>query len=226
MKRKLAFLFTILSFLFVSIAGNTVAAASGLADGKYTIQYTILKGDNDSASMANDYFLKPATLNVSNGAIEAQVKLKQSEWIKALSVQGAPVNVVSQDAVSNTRVISFNVSDLSKPVSANMHVLIEEQDYDHNYTVRFSFDQSSLTAVDVPQSNATSDNNSNVDNGSKETAANTTETSEDQGSVTESTQAESNPKTGDSTTESMILFIVMLCGSLYFLYRLKVKSAE
>ncbi len=217
MKRQFIFLFTLISFLFISVAGN-VTAASGLADGKYTIQYTILKGDNDSASMANDYFLKPATLNVSKGNIEAQIKLKQSEWIKALNVQGAPVKVVSQDAASNTKVVSFNVSDLSKPVSANMHVLIEDLDYDNKYTVRFSFDQNSLKALDVKQDSSAT----------KETAAKTSEKNMKQGSSNSSTttEVESNPKTGDSTTNSLILFVTMLGGSLYLLYRLKVKSAK
>lgn len=219
MKRKLFLLFTIFSFALVFISNHLAFATTNIADGKYTIPYTVLKGDNDSASMANDYFSKPATLNVANGNIEVQIKIKQSDWVKSLNVENKAVKVVNEDKAAGTKIVSFNVSDISKTVNAKMHVLIEEYDYDHNYTVRFSFDQSSLKALDVKQSAAPIN---------KDTEAKTVEQSVGSGNsnVVMSEQVESNPKTGDSTTTTMMVLFVILGSALYFLYRLKVRRNE
>ena len=52
-----------------------------LADGTYDINYVIQKAENDSASMANDYFEKPAKLIVKNGEMRVQVPMNHSTWI-------------------------------------------------------------------------------------------------------------------------------------------------
>ncbi|KMY51467.1 heme uptake protein IsdC [Peribacillus loiseleuriae] len=232
MKNKMIYLFTIIALLLVSIAPK-VDAASQLADGTYTINYTILKGDNDSASMANDYFLKPATLNVKNGTIQVQIKIKQSNWIKELSINGSPVKIVSQDQTSDTRVIQFSASDLTKPILSKMHVLIEDYNYDNKYTVRFSFDMSSLKGINVAAAptetkaatptekststakanNATTKHSEAVSN-SKEVTADT--------NVKSQSKAEANPKTGDSTEVGIL--IVMLISALFLAYKMKAKS--
>lgn len=53
--------FTVLSMLMLFSLPKAEAA---LADGTYTLNYTVTKAENDSASMANDYFEKPATVFV------------------------------------------------------------------------------------------------------------------------------------------------------------------
>ncbi|MBC1780628.1 NEAT domain-containing protein, partial [Listeria booriae] len=50
------------SFLF-----SGVTAQAALQDGSYSVNYTVLQGDSDSVSMANDYFDKPATVKVEGG---------------------------------------------------------------------------------------------------------------------------------------------------------------
>ncbi|MGX2961153.1 heme uptake protein IsdC [Peribacillus sp. JNUCC 23] len=249
MKNKMIFFVLLIAVFFASIAVPNVEAAGKLADGTYKANYTILKGDNDSASMANDYFLKPATLNVKNGTIQVQIKVKQSDWIKELSINGSPAKVVSQDSASDTRVIQFSATDLSKPVESKMHVLIEDYNYDNRYTVRFSFDTNSIqgNAAAPAEKNqntttektTTSDKSSGSDkssateksqNSEKTTtsggSSDTTTKENNQGTKSDSsdnsqTEPVANPKTGDNTGVGIL--IVLLLSSLGLAYKLKAK---
>lgn len=63
------------------VSPQTAGAAPSLSDGTYTIDYVITKAENDSVSMANDYFEKPAILTVKNGTVTAQIQLNHSKWI-------------------------------------------------------------------------------------------------------------------------------------------------
>lgn len=66
----------LVAFLTIFVTPNLNASAA-LADGKYTINYQVNKPDSSSASMANDYFLKPATIIVQNGTSVVQMKMKK-----------------------------------------------------------------------------------------------------------------------------------------------------
>ncbi len=68
--------------MYASFSCNAIRNASAkLADGTYDINYVIQKAENDSASMANDYFEKPAKLIVKNGEMRVQVPMNHSAWI-------------------------------------------------------------------------------------------------------------------------------------------------
>lgn len=115
-----------------------------LADGTYDINYVIQKAENDSASMANDYFEKPAKLVVKNGEMRVQIPMNHSAWITEFK---APENgnfvdakVVSKDESTDKRTVEFKIDDLSKPAVPKIHVVVPNVNYDHNYTIRFAFD--------------------------------------------------------------------------------------
>ena len=115
-----------------------------LADGTYDINYVIQKAENDSASMANDYFEKPAKLVVKNGEMKVQVPMNHSAWITEFK---APENgnfvdakVVSKDEAADKRTVEFKIDDLSKPLGVKIHVVVPSANYDHHYTIRFAFD--------------------------------------------------------------------------------------
>lgn len=190
-------------------------ASAALADGTYTAQYTVLKANNDSASMANDYFQKPATLVVENGNVNVQVTLTKSNWIKSVTVNGATPSVISSNASADTRTIQFRANDLSSPIVSTIHVDIEEMDYDHVYTIRFAFDQNSITAVNV----ADSSGSQQADSGSASAASSgggqssSSAQQENEAGTTEaagSTVVE-NPKTADNAP--IATFVVMLIVS-------------
>lgn len=66
MKKVLVFAAFIFLFSF-SFLSTGLTAQAALKDGTYSVDYTVIQGDSDSASMANDYFDKPATVTVNGG---------------------------------------------------------------------------------------------------------------------------------------------------------------
>lgn len=69
--------------IFVMIINVPVSKAAALADGTYSIDIRFFK-DNDSASMANDYWEKPAVLHVKNSEMTMQMKVNHSSWVTVL----------------------------------------------------------------------------------------------------------------------------------------------
>ncbi|QTD40873.1 NEAT domain-containing protein [Sporosarcina sp. Te-1] len=132
----------LLFFVFGAIH-ETEAAAAILSDGTYSIDYELLQGDNDSVSIANDYFEKPALLKVEDGELLMQLTVNHSKWVKELQAQDGNefvhTKVVKEDVEDDTRVVEFKVeNDLTVPFPLKMHVAIEDMEpaYDHSYTVR------------------------------------------------------------------------------------------
>ena len=210
MKRKITFASAILSFILmltiISIPQGKVFAE--IADGTYSVDYQILKAENDSVSMANDYFEKPATLFVENGERHIQFTLNHSEWTKELQAplggSFVDVDIVSENLGEDTRLVQFKVEeDLSKPLEFKMHVLIETMEpvYDHRYTVRFDFDIDSLEEI------------ISTDIKKKEVDSESTELAADKKNEKE----EDNPKTG---LRSLItILIIILAVSLLVIIR-------
>lgn len=133
------------------------AVAANLPDGTYAVEYEMLQADNDSVSIANDYFEKPATLTVNQGESFVQFTVNRSEWVKVLKAASGDsfvdVDVVSEDPENDQRVIAFKVDgDIAEPVRMQMHIVIEEMEpaYDHKYTVRLDFDVENMQETDAP----------------------------------------------------------------------------
>lgn len=139
--------FLVFSLVFLQFTSGA-HAATVLRDGTYTIDYTVLKAENDSVSMANDYWEKPATVHVRNGEMQVELVLNHSSWITEFKVlsgnQFADVEVAEKDAAADKRLVRFPVADLTVPLESRIHVTVESVDYDHDYTIRLSFDNGSL----------------------------------------------------------------------------------
>lgn len=150
---KAAILLVLFSLLTAfQIPQGTVQAAS-FVDGEYTVGFTILKNGSTEASMMDTYTEKPAKLIVENGKTTAYVTLKQSKEITDFKVEqnGALVTTetVSEDETANTRVIKFDVADLSAKLNGWVKIYWDLGGfiYDEAYDVQLAFDQSSLTLV-------------------------------------------------------------------------------
>src|SRR5699024_11554170 len=60
-----------------------------------------------------------------------------------------------EDEEDEKRIVQFDVEDdhdFSEPVEMKMHIVVDvlEEDYDHEYTARFDFDEASMKEVDAP----------------------------------------------------------------------------
>ncbi|PEC19831.1 heme uptake protein IsdC [Bacillus cereus] len=225
-----AFIITLVCMLAFLVMPSGQASAK-LADGTYDINYVIKKAEDDSASMANDYFEKPAKLVVKNGEMRVQVPMNHSAWITEFK---APENgnfvdskVISKDEAADKRTVEFKVDDLSKPLGVKIHVVVPSANYDHHYTIRFAFD-ANVKAVGGDNNAAVvtkTDDQTKKDGQVKEEQKkeDSKETNKDANKGTnESGKAEKtdNPKTGDDARIGLFAALVLISG--VFLVR-KVK---
>ncbi|WP_249705642.1 NEAT domain-containing protein [Bacillus zhangzhouensis] len=150
---KAAILLVLFSLLTAFQIPQGTAQAASFVDGEYTVGFTILKNGSTEASMMDTYTEKPAKLIVENGKTTAYVTLKQSKEITDFKVEqnGALVTTetVSEDETANTRVIKFDVADLSAKLNGWVKIYWDLGGfiYDEAYDVQLAFDQSSLTLV-------------------------------------------------------------------------------
>ncbi|AFU15251.1 TPA: heme uptake protein IsdC [Bacillus toyonensis] len=194
-------------------------ASAKLADGTYDINYVIQKAENESASMANDYFEKPAKLVVKNGEMKVQVPMNHSAWITEFK---APENgnfvdakVVSKDEAADKRTVEFKVDDLSKPLGVKIHVVVPSANYDHHYTIRFAFD-ANVKAVggDNGVVAATKNNDQAKTDTQVKEEKTKVENKEANKETNESGKAEKtdNPKTGDEARIGFFAALLLVSG--------------
>lgn len=142
----LAFLVTIFSVgsTVIPLDNKAYAAESSsssvIADGEYSIGYTIFHATNNEASMADQYYTKPAKLIVKNG--QAKVQVEYSNLITEFKVNGTTATKISESGSKTTA--EFSVADLEALTGAQIHVEVPAISYDHWYTVRFDFDTATL----------------------------------------------------------------------------------
>lgn len=210
MNKRILVLVSVMFFTFISFSAPKKAQAA-LADGTYSVNYTVLQGDSDSVSMANDYFDKPATLIVSGGKQSIELTVNHSTWITGLWVNSGSglqtEQVIQTDAASDSRKARFAVTDLASPVAAKIKVDIDNEslNYHHDYkiTLQFAMDSAAL-----------------ISGGSKVDASATSEATaganKSKTPVNEqaTTAKVANPKSGDTASITLYigLFIVALIG--------------
>lgn len=199
--KKMLMLIMLVSIFFVNF-GLTQASAQ-LADGTHSIKYQVNKPESNSASIANDYFVKPAKVTVKNGTAVVQITLKNSAWITKFQPPGG-ATVVSEDQAADTRTVQFTVKDLTKPVVTAMKIDIDDINYHHEYSVSLVFDATSIANT------ATASTQQTESSKSQPTSSATTTGSQ-----------VSNPQTDDATP---YLLIVALVGSAFLLYRKKLQT--
>src|SRR5699024_8255875 len=101
-------------------------------DGYYEIDYEVLNADNDSVSVANDYFDKPAVLIVDGDNRTVQLSINHSQWVVGLQAPKdddyVEVEVLSEDKEDEEdekRIVQFDVGDdhdFSERVERKMHI--------------------------------------------------------------------------------------------------------
>ncbi|MDA2167519.1 heme uptake protein IsdC [Bacillus cereus] len=217
-----AFIITFVCMLaFLVMLYGKVSAQ--LADGTYDINYVIQKAENDSASMANDYFEKPAKLVVKNGEMRVQIPMNHSAWITEFK---APENgnfvdakVVSKDESADKRTVEFKVDDLSKPAAVKIHVVVPNVNYDHNYTIRFAFDanvkavgrENKATAV-IKNNNQTKTDTKVKEEVKKEESKEANKEANKGTNESGKTEKTDNPKTGDEARIGLFAALILISG--------------
>ncbi len=143
----------LLAMIIVSSLPSTATAASSSrpAKGTYTLDYDILRAEDNSVSMANDYFEKPAKLYVTGSKMTMQIAINHSTWTTKFKVKykGKIVDstVIQTNAAKDTRIVQFPIADISVPMLSQIHVTVPSYNYNHDYTIRFKPDLKSLKKV-------------------------------------------------------------------------------
>ena len=138
-RKYLIFILTFTLFVGFSFPMNSKAA---IADGTYSLQYQVNKPSSSSASMANDYFLKPATLIVKNGKMIMEITINKSDWVTQFNPPGG-AKVIATNEAANQRTVQFSVSD-AQITTIGMKIDIDDINYHHSYSVDFVFNTESL----------------------------------------------------------------------------------
>ena len=146
------------AMIAVFLFGGQSTYAATLTDGTYTVDFIIKKPDDESVSIANDYWNKPATVIVNGGAITVQMTINHSKWVTVFKVPSGnsyvDVKKISSDTDKDTRVVQFSVDRLEKDMLSQIHVTVPEINYDHDYTIRFVYDTNSLKLISQPEETA------------------------------------------------------------------------
>ncbi|WP_042203807.1 NEAT domain-containing protein [Paenibacillus camerounensis] len=115
--------------------GGTAPTPAALADGFYSIDYTILKDGSNEPSMMDTYTVHPGTLIVSGGQKYLAITLKQSKEITGFTVEQGAVSVIASNAAANTRTVRFPVSGTGAKLNAWVKIVWPEFNYDSSYDV-------------------------------------------------------------------------------------------
>src|SRR5699024_5281333 len=107
--------------MFTFLIPNEIAFAE-VEDGTYEINYEIIHSETESASIANDYFEKPAILFVKDGEKFIRFTVNHSEWIQEIQTPLAgdyiDVEVKEENRDEDMRDVAFKVEqdNLNEPI--------------------------------------------------------------------------------------------------------------
>ncbi|MCF3943390.1 NEAT domain-containing protein [Oceanobacillus alkalisoli] len=189
----------VLAAIIFTLIATPVSAQ--IADGTYQVPYEMKEQSSDNTSIADGYFVSPATLTVENGVQTVSLTVTGSNYIESLSTPAGAVNVVSEDSANETRTVSFRVDgDLSQPLNMDMHIVVPDL-YDTVHTARAVFNASGL-----PQAGAQASTDAGETSTSGETSGATDESTANVGG-----EVVENPKTGEETP--IVLYTVLLLVS-------------
>ncbi|PFD52796.1 NEAT domain-containing protein [Bacillus cereus] len=122
-----------------------------IKDGEYSIPFKVLKNQTDEESKMNTYMVNPGVLKVENGKKKAIVTLKSSSLIKNFQTEKdgtfVDAKVVSEDTEKDTRVVEFEVNDLSKKLNTKVFIEMASRNYKQTHDVQLLFEQDKLEQI-------------------------------------------------------------------------------
>lgn len=152
-------------FTFLPVVSTQAAETKAVQTSE--IPFDVLKADIDEVSTAGDFVKTPAKVVVENGKTFVYATLLQSEFWQSLKVQSTQpgtfkednfvaAEVISSDKKENTRVVKFEIKDVTKVLNVKAHIIVTGVPgigkYDHTYDLRLKFDGSKLPETpEVPE---------------------------------------------------------------------------
>lgn len=132
--------------------GNGSTSSVYPADGYYTMNFQILKDGENSPSMAQDYVVSQALVEVRGGTKTVKFVVKQSYEIKSFTIGGKSENIVESNTGNNTRITSFSLPSLTGKLNGTVYIEWYNVgglgfDYVNKYNIQFLFDEASAASV-------------------------------------------------------------------------------
>lgn len=102
------------------------------------VAVTVYKDGTAEESIMKNYIA--ANVEITKNVVT--MTFPQGQYIQSFQVAGKDATLVSEDEVSNERKYSFEVSDLSKLIDADIHIIVNEAgvSYDSKHKIQFGFD--------------------------------------------------------------------------------------
>lgn len=165
MKKKCFISFVIAVFLFSnfisSLAFVVPVFAEGSAgqsdevvykDGTYEVPLEVLYNTENKPSLMQQYVENPTFVDIIDGNATVRMTLTNSDLITDFQVKQngtdySKVTTVSNDAENNKRIVSFDVSDISKLIPGKISVDAEGSNKS-THDIRLKFDLSGLSIIE------------------------------------------------------------------------------
>lgn len=215
---------TVMLLLMLSVALAPIGVKAAIPDGEYDVDFNVLKESSDELSMANDQVKKPAKLIVRDGKMVVELTITGRDMWKTFEVEGKPVQTIKESG--DEAVVQFEVSDVTKPVEAFIHVVVENINYDNNYTIRFDFDTSNIEGAGQVTSTSSEPKTPNTNETAQSSAisTNASDVVTSAEASDGSTPVVKNPKTSDEAP--IVGLLVALAVSAYGLYYSRRRATE
>lgn len=128
--------------------GGSTPTPGERADGDYSISYRVLKDGTNETSIMQEYTVIPAKLTVQGGKNYISITLRNSSWVPVFQVtnNGGTASVISSDSSADTRVVRFEVYDLSQKVNVYTEANVPAINYSGKYNVQIQFNPSSISS--------------------------------------------------------------------------------
>lgn len=114
----------------------------------YKINYKVLTDGTDKDSIMNTYVNQTAFLQVTDNKNEVYMEFKNSSFITDFKVEGKKVETIKE--ANDSKIVKFEVADLSAKTNAWVKVDIAEMNYHHEYDVQLQFDVDSMVETTEP----------------------------------------------------------------------------
>lgn len=186
--------------VFSAMYMNPLSTKAALEDGKYTINYQVNEAGSNSASIANQYFNKPATLIVENGVYKVQLTINHSSWVTSFGAKKLGAKTIATNG--DTRTVQFNLNSFyEKDVDMRVDIENETLSYHRDHTADFVFFENSIELVEAAKKPAQNNSSNNGSQSSGNQSSNNSSQTSGQGS-NGSSQSSNSQNSGKNNANS------------------------
>jgi len=136
------------AFMARTLKSKEPTEAPVVTGDTYKINYKVLTDGTDKESIMNTYVNQTAYLQVTDGKNYVYMEFKNSSFITDFKVEGKKVETIKE--ANDSKIVKFEVADLSTKTNAWVKVDIAAMNYHHEYDIQLQFDVASMVKTTEP----------------------------------------------------------------------------